>query len=150
MIVGLVGIAGSILFASLADGYGMLLVAQTFAGISGSTFHPTGMSIISDVETHETEGKAMGVFGFGGALGTLSSPLVVGGLAAVAGWRVALMGAGLLGLVVTVLCVPFLIASKADNGMLAQTDGGRSASVRGLFQPLEEIIDIPITRGIVP
>lgn len=149
MIVGLIGIAGSILFASLADGYGMLLVAQTLAGISGSTFHPTGMSIISDVEAHETEGKAMGVFGFGGALGTMSSPLVVGGLAAVAGWRVALMGAGLLGLVVTALCVPFLIASKANNDMLARTDGGRSVSVRGLFQPLKGVIDIPITRGIV-
>lgn len=147
MSVGLVGIAGSILFASLADGYGMLLVAQTLAGISGSTFHPTGMSIISDVETHATEGKAMGVFGFGGALGTMSSPLIVGGLAAIAGWRVALMGAGLLGLIVTVLCVPLLLTSETEDSILARTDGGRS--VRGLFRPLKRVIGIPITRGII-
>ena len=147
MSVGLVGIAGSILFASLADGYGMLLVAQTLAGISGSTFHPTGMSIISDVETHATEGKAMGVFGFGGALGTLSSPLIVGGLAAIVGWRVALMGAGLLGLIVTVLCVPLLLTSETEDSILARTDGGRS--VRGLFRPLKRVIGIPITRGII-
>ncbi len=127
----------------------MLLVAQTLAGISGSTFHLTGMSIISDVETRETEGKAMGVFGFGGALGTMSSPLIVGGLAALAGWRVALMGAGFLGLLVTSLCVPLLIASKVDGGAPARTDGGHSVSVRGLSQLLKRLVDIPITRGIV-
>lgn len=149
MIIGLVGMSGAIFFASSADGYGMLLVAQTLAGISGSTFHPTGMSIISDVETHETEGKAMGVFGFGGALGTMSSPLVVGGLAAVAGWRIALLGAALLGITVTLLSIPFLIASTTDTDRGVRTDGGRSMSVYDLLQPLKTMIDIPITRGIV-
>jgi MFS transporter, FSR family, fosmidomycin resistance protein len=149
MIVGLIGMSGAIFFASVADGYGMLLVAQTLAGIGGSTFHPTGMSIISDVETHKTEGKAMGVFGFGGALGTMSSPLVVGGLAAVAGWRIALLGAALLGILVTLLSVPFLIASTSDGDSTLRTDGGRSLPARGLLQPLKELIDVPITRGIV-
>ena len=148
MIVGLVAMAGAILFASFADNYGMLLVAQTLAGIGGSTFHPTGMSIISDVETRETEGKAMGVFGFGGALGTMSSPLIVGGLAAIAGWRIALLGAALLGITITVLTVPFLIASESTGSSL-RTDGGQSAPLRDLLHPLKGLIDVPITRGVV-
>lgn len=149
MVVGLVAMAGTILFASFADSYGMLLVAQTLAGIGGSTFHPTGMSIISDVETRETEGKAMGVFGFGGALGTMSSPLVVGGLAAIAGWRIALLGAALLGITITALSVPFLVASESSGSTPVRTDGGRSLTLRGLFHPLKSLIDVPITRGIV-
>lgn len=149
MIVGLVGMSGAILFASFADSYGLLLVAQTLAGISGSTFHPTGMSIISDAETRQTEGKAMGVFGFGGALGTMSSPLVVGGLAAIAGWRIALLGAALLGITITILSIPFLIASENNESGLVRTDGGWSLSFRAILHPLKNLIDVPITRGIV-
>ncbi|WP_340604278.1 MFS transporter [Halalkalicoccus tibetensis] len=149
MIVGLVGMSGAIFFASVADRYGMLLVAQTLAGIGGSTFHPTGMLIISDVETHETEGKAMGVFGFGGALGTMSSPLVVGGLAAIAGWRIALLGAALLGITVTAVSILFLIAATSDGEGTLRADGGRSIRVRDLFRPRRRSIDIPITREIV-
>lgn len=42
----------------------MWMVAQTLVGIGGSTFHPTGMSIISDAEIYETEGKANEDFRF--------------------------------------------------------------------------------------
>lgn len=149
MIVGLVGMAVGVLLASTAGSYGMLLVAQTITGISGSTFHPTGMSIISDVETQGTEGKAMGVFGFGGALGTMSSPLVVGGLAAVVDWRVALIGAALLGIVVTLLSLPVLTGSKGRDTGPARTDGGRSSSVRDGLRSVGGLINVRITRGIV-
>jgi MFS family permease len=102
LVGGMVGMAGGIFLASTADTYATLVAAQVVAGIGGSTFHPTGMSLISDFETGTTEGKAMGVFGFGGTLGTAAAPLVVGGVAGLVDWRVALAVAAVLGLVVTV------------------------------------------------
>jgi FSR family fosmidomycin resistance protein-like MFS transporter len=89
------------------------------------------------------------VFGFGGALGTMSSPLVVGGLAAIAGWRIALLGAALLGITITILSIPFLIASENNESGLVRTDGGWSLSFRAILHPLKNLIDVPITRGIV-
>jgi MFS family permease len=122
MVVGLFGMAVGIFLAGFAPRYELLIVAQAIAGISGSTFHPAGLSIISDVETAETEGKAMGVFGFGGALGTMAAPVAVGGLAAVAGWRVALVGAGLLGGGMTLVVVSVIDPARSDTAV--RSDGG--------------------------
>ncbi len=149
MLVGLAGMSVGIFLASVANSYGMLLVAQAITGISGSTFHPTGMSIISDVENESTEGKAMGVFGFGGALGTMSAPLVVGGLAAVAGWRVGLAGAAVLGLVVTALTVPLLLRSKNTPADTVRTDGGRPSMIRTATRSVRDLLNVPMSRGIV-
>lgn len=123
MIFGLAGMSGGIGLAGLAPTYELLLVAQAIAGIGGSTFHPTGLSIVSDVETGDTEGKAMGVFGFGGTLGTMAAPLLVGGLGALAGWRIALIAAGLLGGVMTLLVAYFMITEESTPA--ARSDGGR-------------------------
>ena len=127
MLGGLAGMSGGIALAALAPNYELLIVAQAMAGISGSTFHPTGLSIISDVESGDTEGKAMGVFGFGGTIGTMAAPLVVGGLAALAGWRVALFGAALLGGAMTILIAYFLVRF-AESTPSVRTDGGRTTS----------------------
>ncbi len=127
MLAGLVGMSGGIALAGLAPNYELLLVAQAITGISGSTFHPTGLSIISDVESAETKGKAMGVFGFGGTIGTMAAPLVVGGLAALAGWRVALIGAAVLGGTITVMVAYFVLTFSKQTPSV-RTDGGRAVA----------------------
>lgn len=141
MVVGLVGMTIGIAIASTAQSYGMLLVAQAIAGISGSTFHPAGMSAISDAESGTTEGRAMGVFGFGGTIGTMSAPLVVGGVAAVASWRAALGTAAILGGGATVLTIWFLYSHQTKLLGSVRTDGGTTASLntgtaRRLFRML--------------
>lgn len=130
MIAGLVGMTVGIAIAGTAQNYEMLLVAQAVAGIGGSTFHPSGLSIISDVETSGTAGKAMGVFGFGGTLGTMAAPLLVGGVAAVAGWRSALLAAALLGGVMTLAVAYFLFTHPDDGTPSIRTDGGLISSDR--------------------
>jgi MFS transporter, FSR family, fosmidomycin resistance protein len=100
MIFGLFGLAACVLFASLAQSYAMLIGVQILAGIAGSTYHPTGMSIISDSQNSTTEGKAMGIFGFCGMIGIALSPVIVGGVTELFGWRVALATIALLGLIV--------------------------------------------------
>ena len=101
MIGGLVLMGVGIAIAGQASGYPMLVLGQAIAGIGGSTFHPTGMSMISDDEDTSTHGRAMGIFGFGGALGTLSAPLLIGGIAVFMGWQAALVGGAFIGIAVT-------------------------------------------------
>lgn len=151
LIAGLAIMTGGILLASTAPNYEVLLVGQAIAGIGGSTFHPTGMALISDIETGGTEGKAMGVFGFGGVLGTMASPIVIGGLAAVADWRVALVGATVLGvLVLGIFSLAFTeSAVRQDDHEEVQTDGGRSFTLSSIWRVLKGLLDIPRTRGMI-
>ncbi|MFB6309968.1 MAG: MFS transporter [Salinirussus sp.] len=136
IVVGLLAMVVGVGLASTANSYGTLLAAQAVAGIGGSTFHPAGMSVISDVEGATTEGRAMGVFGLGGTLGTMASPVVVGGVAAVAGWRLALGVAAGLGLIVTGLAGPALLRARGDRDDAATTDGGRSPTVAGRIRSI--------------
>lgn len=149
IVVGLLAMALGIGVASVAQTYGMLLVAQAIAGIGGSTFHPAGMSIISDVEGAATEGRAMGVFGFGGAIGTMTAPVVVGGLAAVAGWRIALGGGAALALAITLLSGPALLRARGGDKATPATDGGQKRSASTRLRATLSAARVPITTRIV-
>jgi MFS transporter, FSR family, fosmidomycin resistance protein len=152
LVAGFAGMSGAIILASTAVNYEMLILAQVGSGISGSTFHPAGMSLISDVESEETEGKAMGVFGFGGMVGTMASPVFVGGLAVVAGWRIALAAAAVLGVVVTVVFVlMFDSDDERTEGQSEQAlgDGGRPQTVREGFQFIKRTVNVPFTSGVL-
>ena len=166
LIAGLFGMAGGIFLASTATTYGTLLVAQTIAGISGSAFHPTGMALVSDYETEATEGKAMGVFGFGGALGTMSAPVIVGGVAVVAGWRFALATGVAIGLAVTCLVVYLFWTADEPTDVDAdsrnadgdptddpRTDGGRDGvERRSMLDGLRSAgvpVDLAVTKSVV-
>jgi len=116
LVGGLAAMAGGVLLAAAAPGYDALVAAQVAAGIGGSTYHPTGMSLISDVETGGTEGTAMGVFGLGGVAGTACAPLVIGGLASVFGWRVALAAAAGVGAAATLLLLATLEEPDDPDG----------------------------------
>ncbi len=161
LVGGLFGMAGGIFLASTAQSYETLLVAQTIAGISGSAFHPTGMALVSDYETEATEGKAMGVFGFGGALGTMSAPVIVGGVAAVAGWRLALATGVAIGLAVSCLVVYlFLTAETPDDATSDGTDDSRTddprtdggeprKTIRQAIRSADLSFDLTITKSVV-
>lgn len=156
LVAGLFGMAAGISVAAAATTYETVLVGQTIAGISGSAFHPTGMALISDYETAGSEGKAMGVFGFGGALGTMSAPVVVGGVAAVAGWRLALASGVAIGIAVTCLVVYLFVTAGDATGAEpsaedeTRADGGESQStVRQAIRSVRLPTDLTITRGVV-
>jgi len=119
LVWGLVGMAVGLLVASTARNYEMLLLAKVLMGISGSTYHPAGMAMISDSESKDTEGKAMGVFGLGGQIGVASAPVIIGGIAALADWRTALLAAAAIGIAFTAT-FQFLYRTP----LTATTDGG--------------------------
>lgn len=165
LVVGLVGMAGGILLAATATGFGMLVAAQVVVGICGSTYHPAGMSLISDFETQSTEGKAMGVFGFGGMTGIASAPVIVGGLASLFDWRVALTAAAAVGLVGTIVVAILFrdstvndesddLAKRNDGGEEA-VDGGTSSVdddaglVRRAYAAAEDVLQFQFTWTVL-
>ncbi len=142
---GMVVLAAGIFLAGLAVDYVTLVAAQALAGIGGSTYHPSGMSLISDLETGTTEGKAMGIHGLGGVTGTALAPAVIGSLAVLLDWRTALMaGAG----VGVVYAAGFVLLFPADEGRTA-SDGGRAPPTggpapSGLGERLHAAVNVPL------
>lgn len=159
LVGGLIVMAIGIFIASISQTYAMLLGAQVMAGIGGSTFHPAGMSLISDIESTETEGKAMGIFGFGGMGGIAAAPLVIGGLAAVVGWRLALAAAAILGVLGTAIFVVLFVEEDRPRKSPSTDGAGQCQStvdntsttdhIRNRIGQFLESVRIPLTGGII-
>jgi MFS family permease len=110
-----IGLVVGTLVASRATSYSTLVVAQILAGVSGSAYHPSGMSLISDIESGDTEGRAMGIHGFGGIAGIALAPVVVGGVSSQYTWRLALVAAGVVGIVFTAAFVFLFPRRQSDS-----------------------------------
>ncbi len=96
--VGMVGLSVSIALVAFAPSFPLMLVGMAVAGVGGSTYHPTGMSVISDLESADTHGRSMGIHGMLGTFGSMAAPIVVAGVAVSYGWRTALLVGSALGL----------------------------------------------------
>lgn len=124
---GMVILAMGILVVARAQNYEMLVVGEAIAGIGGSTYHPTGMSLISDLESGDTEGKAMGIHGLGGVVGTALAPALIGGLTALFDWRLALTVSAMIGIIyAAVFLALFRAADDTDMVDRTEMDGERS------------------------
>ena len=156
--LGMIGMALGVLLASMARDYPTLVAAQIVAGIGGSTYHPSGMSLISDLESGETEGKAMGVHGFGGVAGMAAAPAAIGGLAVLFGWRIAIAVSSLVGLCYAAVFAVLFAAPDGESadvrGDSGTTDGGMAHDAESGFvdrsaRVLRRVVNVPLTRWFV-
>jgi MFS family permease len=127
--VGMLVLSAGILVAAGAQDYRTLVLAEALAGLGGSTYHPAGMSLISDLEGTTTEGKAMGIHGLGGVVGTAAAPALVGGLAALFDWRLALTASAGVGLVYGLVFLAAFRDVPRSSGPAVEPDGGPEAEV---------------------
>jgi FSR family fosmidomycin resistance protein-like MFS transporter len=100
---GMVVLALGIALVALAPSFPFMLLGMVIAGIGGSTYHPTGMSIISNIESSGTHGRSMGVHGLLGAAGTVVAPLLMVSIAVALDWRVALLSGSVVGILFAVI-----------------------------------------------
>ena len=152
--LGMVGLAAGILIASVARDYPTLVAAQVVAGIGGSTYHPSGMSLISDLESGETEGKAMGIHGFGGVAGMVAAPAIIGGLAVLYDWRIAIAVSALVGLAYARIFATLFVVPNGNSvddsddlieDIWDQSRGAESGLARRLTTALGRVTNVPLT-----
>jgi MFS family permease len=98
LIAGVSLLAGAIAAAAFATSYWMLIPVAIVAGLGNSVFHPADLAILSTRISRRIMGRAYSAHATCGTLGYALSPVVIGTLAWLIGWRGALLGAGLLGL----------------------------------------------------
>lgn len=96
-LAGLVVTAVGVGLAGFSTGYPVLLAFALLSSLGQATFHPADYALLDAASDEGYEGKSFAVHNFTGSLGFAAGPAVVGGIALVAGWQVALMVAGGLG-----------------------------------------------------
>lgn len=100
VICGLALEGGAIIFMGVAPEYVFLFVFAIIAGIGHSVFHPAGYMILSSTIAQDRMGKAFSLHTFAGHLGSAAAPAMLIFIAAMVGWRYALIAVGTMGLMV--------------------------------------------------
>lgn len=129
--------AAATLLAGLAPTYLLLLVLAFVAGVGQSCFHPSDYALLSAVVGSENEGKGFSVHTFGGYAGFAAAPVVIGGIGVPAGWRVALLAAGSVGLLYAVfafLTMDTVYLDQLDDET-AESSESFVAGIRSLVSP---------------
>jgi MFS family permease len=84
------------LMASVAHGYGGLLLVAALAGLGNAPFHPVDFTILNQRVSAPRLGHAFSAHGLTGNLGWAVAPVFLVGLGSVLGWRGAYVAAALM------------------------------------------------------
>ena len=115
--------------------YAWLLGASVIAGVANSVYHPADYSILGSVIDPGRVGRAFSIHTFAGFFGGAIAPTVMLLVATTAGFRAALIFAGLLG---PVVAVPLLLArglDQAANHRVTARRGPERAPAASLLSP---------------
>jgi MFS family permease len=142
LLVGMTVMGLAIGLAGFARSYWMLLGAAALAGLGNSVFHPADYSMLNSSVSARRIARAYSVHAISGNLGWVLAPMVVGTVTHVAGWRVALMTAGGLALLGTLVLATQTRGLGAAMG--APVSAGRGASLRA---DLRVLLAVPIVMA---
>ncbi len=107
--------------------------ALALVGIGCSSYHPSGMALISQGVTQR--GKALGIVGIWGNIGIASVPFTVGLLNYFLGWQIGLMILGGIGLVlgISILAAPLKVEKGTDKITVDKLADGHAGKLFIIF-----------------
>jgi len=120
----------SAVLLACATNSAMLIVAAIVAGLGNCIFHPADLGLLNRRVSPARLGHAFSVHGLSGNLGWVVSPVLMVGIASVAGWRIAVASAAALGCVSLAL----LLARRRlldDQETVAARKSAERSSVAG-------------------
>ena len=136
LLAGMLLLAGAIGGAGLVTSYWMLLAVALVAGLGNSVFHPADYAILNASVQPRRLGRAYSVHGVGGSLGWATAPPVVVGLTQVLGWRGALLGVAMLGVLATLAVASqsgVFVDHREAGPVRSQREGGLTDDLRLLL-----------------
>ena len=98
-----------------ASSFVPLLLLLTLAGLGSGVQHPLSSSVVAKAYEDGPRRAALGTYNFAGDIGKVASAALIGLVAALAGWRVAAGGYGVVGIVVAVALVIVLAGLQAGS-----------------------------------
>ena len=96
LFAGLALLGCAALVLASAQHYAMLLAGSMLAGAGNAVFHPADYTLLGQRVSKARMAHAFSVHGISGNLGWAAAPVFLAGIAALAGWRVALLAAAVI------------------------------------------------------
>ena len=112
LIGGLLIGAGAFAVVGLVDSFWVMVAMFGIAGIGNAVYHPADYALLSHHVPAENIGRAFSVHTFAGMLGSALAPPTLLAMQNLWGWRVAFIGAAMIG-----FSVAALVALLRDNGV---------------------------------
>lgn len=132
--VAMLALSGFVL--AVSNSYAMLMLTAAVAGMGNSIFHPADFTLLNHRVSQPRLGHAFSVHGLSGNLGWAAAPVFMAGVASVAGWHVAGLGAGAFAAVVlTVLWLRrrLLTHAIAERVIAPAASGSAGSAGEGHF-----------------
>ncbi|MDA0823624.1 MAG: MFS transporter [Proteobacteria bacterium] len=139
LIVGLLCLSLAALGFSISDSYYGLLLCAALAGLGNSVFHPVDFSMLNNRVSVPRLGPAYSVHGLTGSLGWAFAPVFLVTIATRYGWRVALMAAAVVPLlvIVTLLFNLDLVVEQNNSSKNLAGDATSEASATAFLRRSE-------------
>jgi MFS family permease len=96
MVVFFLGIGFASIVAGLASDSSEMGLALALLGGFGAIYHPVALAWVSMTAPADARGRLMGILGIAGSIGVACAAVIAGGLAAIAGWRMAMILPGIV------------------------------------------------------
>ena len=122
---------------SISSSYWMMACFSALAGVGNGVFHPVDYTLLNRKVSAKRIGHAYSTHGMTGSLGWALAPALLVPLALAYSWRVALMAAGTLALVVLALLILNRDKLKLENAPPSKREVGAAAGVEGNFDFLK-------------
>ena len=135
---GLALLGTAIALAGMAPSYWALVAIMAAAGLGNGVFHPADYSIFNARVAPRRLGRAYSAHSTSGSVGWVLAPVVVGGLTAAFGWRVAVTSVGAVGVVTALFLSRQRVLGDVHRPATSRGDGSEPSvlgQVRLLLTP---------------
>jgi MFS family permease len=139
-----IGLA-SIIAGFVADSSEMGLALAVLGGF-GAIYHPVALAWVSMTAPPDARGRLMGILGIAGSIGVACAAVIAGGLAEVAGWRMAMILPGIVTIIAGLALLFCLLTGRvaASNHQPGQ-EAAQSAAAEAAHIPWGVLIVLAIT-----
>jgi MFS family permease len=96
MVVFFLGLGLASIIAGFVSDSAEMGLALALLGGFGAIYHPVALAWVSMTAPPDARGRLMGVLGIAGSIGVAGAAVIAGGLAAIAGWRMAMILPGIV------------------------------------------------------
>ena len=107
LVAGLLVHGAAVALAGMVVSYPVLLGAFFLGGVANSVFHPANFTILSRNVRESHLGRAFAFHTFSGSIGYALAPVLMLSVAGLFDWRIALIGAGAVGIIMGLLIMMF-------------------------------------------
>jgi MFS family permease len=139
-----IGLA-SIIAGFVSDSAEMGLALALLGGF-GAIYHPVALAWVSMTAPPDARGRLMGILGIAGSIGVACAAVIAGGLAEVAGWRMAMILPGIVTIIAGLALLFCLLTGRvaASNHQPGQ-DAAQAAAAEAARIPWGVLIVLAIT-----